>query len=425
PTAPIASPEGARAAPVFEEPLLIATDGTRTASGALAIGKVLAGSTTPLHILSVVEPTPVLMPVPEVPIYSPGVEVARAESLRQQLAAEVRSTFGQPPPSVEVLIGSPVHHIARRARELGAGMVLTGLRHHGRLERVMLRRETPLALARQVRIPVLVVPEGTTRLPRSVLVAAAIDQASADAARRARPLLAEAETVYVVHVRSRDTYLEGDAARSWQRVYDNLAQDAFDRIVAALDLPPAVHVETRTLTGHVVEELLDFAEAQHVELIVAGFHRQRLIDRLAGPRHVAERVLRGTSCAMLLVPERSGADLPLGVETRTDIVTNRMVWADQLAEFASRNLGRRSHLEIDTLSLGSQAQVSEWLLLGIEYDESSAAVRMMFGATEGGGPHLTHNIPRPQSVEIQRRRDGKDVALRIGHEGGYTLLTFE
>ena len=406
-------------------PILVATDGSDSAMPALVVARLLAAAGGEPHVLSVIEPMPMMMPPAEVPIYSIEADESRAQTQAALIREQARGVFGDALPRMDVMIGRPIAVLARAARERRVGMVITGLRHHGRLDRMMLHRETPLGIARASRVPVLAVPQGTTRLPRTVVVAVDIDGASVEAARRARPLLAAAEKVYIVHVRGTGNEPSPEQAPAWERLYTRLTQSTFDRVVAALELPEKATVETRVLTGHPVEELLDFAEFARAELLVSGYHRRLLLDRLTGPRSVAERVFRGTTCAMLLVPESGGMELPLGDEARTETIRDRAAWAGELDAFARRNTGRTARLEIDTLDIGSQAQVAGYPLLGMEYDAPSETIRMMFGLMQVGSAHLTHNIKRPESLEIQRSSDGRDLALRVVHEGGYSLLMLD
>jgi hypothetical protein len=47
----------------------------------------------------------------------------------------------------------------------------------------------------------------------------------------------------------------------------------------------------------------------------------------------------------------------------------------------------------------------------------------MFGA-DAGATHLTRGIVDPASVDLLTSENGEDIALRIGHGKGQTLLTF-
>lgn len=407
--------------PAFGGPVLVAADGSDASLAALEMARLVAGPHGRVDVFGVIEPAPAVMPAIEVPLFSPEVDAARRETLLQRTRDDARRMLGDIEASVDAVIGRPVEEIGNRARATRAGLVITGLQHHGHRDRLLLRGDTPLGIARVARTPVLVVPDRVSHLPRIVLIATDLDETSVNAARTARPLLTEATHVYVVHVR-RIGMAPMDPA--WEHVEAKLTTDHLARMVAALDLPATVHVDTRTLTGHPVAELLELAEEVRAELIVAGYRKRLLLDRLTGPRSIAERVYRGTPCAMLLVPETAVRTAADEAASRTNVFAARDEMAAQLAAFGRRNTGRLAHLEVDTRELGSQAQVVRFPLSGVDYEPTTDTVHLMFGDADAGMQHLAHGIRRPQSVEVQHASDGADLSLRIAHAGGYSLLTF-
>ena len=402
-------------------PIIVASDGSDASLPALEMAKLLAADGRAVEVLSIVEPIPAVMPAMEVPLYLPDVDDARRAGTLRLVRDQADTILGDMHPAVDAIVGRPVEEIARRAHARHASLVITGLRHHGRADRLLLRGETPLGIARVARTPVLVVPTRVTRLPRTALIATDLDETSVNAARAARPLLAEVEKVYVVHVRRLGM---SPTDESWEHLQAKLASENYGRIVAAMELPSSVSVETRTLTGHPVAELLEFAEFARAELIVTGYRKRLLFDRMAGPRSIAERVFRGTPCTMLLVPETAVFTASSTADAEVEVVAGPDSWGPQLAAFTRRNAGRAAHLEIDTTDIGAQAQVVGFAFTGVDYETTSDSVHLMFGDLEKGTSHLTHSIRHPEAVELQRRRDGKDLALRVGHQGGYSLLTF-
>jgi nucleotide-binding universal stress UspA family protein len=406
-------------------PILVADDGSAAATSALVVAKLIAASVADVQVVSVVEPTPVIMGPDSMPVFADEVDEASIRARRERLRPQVQGIFGEPLPTIDVVPGQPIQALARIARERRAGLVVTGLRHHGRLDRVMLHRETPLGVADAADAPVLVVPEGTMRLPRIALVAVAVDEASVHAARLARPLLARAEKVYVIHVRAPDDGpLSSDASRERASCLREMAQAACERVVAALDLPPETSVEQHAVTGHPVDVLLDFAEEARVELLVAGHHRRRLLDRLTGPRSVAERVFRGTRCAMLLVPDVPGTELPAGPHEDVEVFADPAAWELPLAAFTYRNAGRIAHLEIDAIAPAVRAQLDGCPFFAATYDTAAGVLHLAFGTKDERAPHLLHSIPDARALEVRRPREGEDFALRVAHDHGYSLLTF-
>jgi hypothetical protein len=99
-------------------------------------------------------------------------------------------------------------------------------------------------------------------------------------------------------------------------------------------------------------------------------------------------------------------------------------WGTELDEFTRRNLGRRGTLEVDDPEIGAQAQEFDYPLLGVTFDEHDRKVELMFG--EGGSTrrHLGRGIGDVTSVDVLRDERGRDLALRIAHGAGQTLLTF-
>lgn len=96
-------------------------------------------------------------------------------------------------------------------------------------------------------------------------------------------------------------------------------------------------------------------------------------------------------------------------------------WAARLDRFTERNAGRRAVLEVDGEDIGAQ-RVIDSPLWGVTYDAPSGHVEMLFGDFGEGRSHLTHAIAGVSDIEILTGPDDRDTVLRIGHEGGQTLL---
>ena len=99
-------------------------------------------------------------------------------------------------------------------------------------------------------------------------------------------------------------------------------------------------------------------------------------------------------------------------------------WTEQLDDFTRRNFGRRGTLEVDDPEIGAQAQEFDYPFRGGAYDHNDHRVSLMFGDESGTGHHLTRGIGKVSSVALLRAPGGKDLALRIAHGKGQTLLTF-
>jgi hypothetical protein len=99
-------------------------------------------------------------------------------------------------------------------------------------------------------------------------------------------------------------------------------------------------------------------------------------------------------------------------------------WMAQLDAFTRRNMGRRGTLEVDDPEVGAQAQEFDYPLRGATYDPHDQRVNLMFGEVGSRVPHLTRGIAGASSVDILQDERGRDLAIRIEHGVGQTLLTF-
>jgi hypothetical protein len=99
-------------------------------------------------------------------------------------------------------------------------------------------------------------------------------------------------------------------------------------------------------------------------------------------------------------------------------------WSHSLNEFTRRNVGRRGVLEVDDPEIGAQAQEHDYPLLGATYDPHDGRVELMFGELGDIDRHLTRGIGNVARIDILTDDRGRDIALRIAHGAGQTLLTF-
>jgi hypothetical protein len=99
-------------------------------------------------------------------------------------------------------------------------------------------------------------------------------------------------------------------------------------------------------------------------------------------------------------------------------------WASLLQEFTARNGVRPTSVEVDDIELGAQAQERDYPLLGISYDPHDGCIQMMLGDLASYGRHLTRSIAEPDEIDVMTDEQGRDIALRIAHGAGQTLMTF-
>lgn len=407
---------------------IIAAVGAREGATVLAAADLVARrSGGALTVLSVVEPLALYSYGPEAAVIPPGlIEVQRAsrlELVQKEVTLARRGAEEAPEWPVEVLYGEPPTTIAREAEVLGAQLVVMGIGPHKPINR-LLATETTLATIRRVRCPVLAVAGELSALPRTVVVATDFSPACIHAAARALPLLADGATMFLVHAWSRSGMSHPDLQEA-DDAYERGLPARFDRLRGALNVPPSVTLTPVELVGKPVDEILEFARGHGADLVVAGTHGRGLVERLF-VGSVATALLRGAACSLLISPEPPLAERSRIERHMTGTSSSRSPeeWAGELEEFARRNRGRRTRLEVDDQRLGAQVQESGYALLGATYDPHDRHVELMLGGPAGGAAHLTRGIARVRSVAVLSGAEDRDEALSIENEDGQTLLTF-
>lgn len=418
------SAESAHAfAPRAPGPILVATDGrggdelvaARLIADRSGAGVVVVAALQPLVLYPVAsEFGPLPYDVEEERRHALAAEVR--ERIEQALGPEVRWP-------VEVEHGFTADAIVRAARAHGARLIIMGAGHDVHAIPV-LGGETALRVVRRAPCPVLAVAGEWPALPRTALAAVDFSASSLWAAECALPLLGDAATLYVAHVweRSSETtpqVLERDVALG-RRLSELLADAA-----SGLRTGGTVRVVPMSLEGRPVHQLIDFASRQRVELMVVGRSGRNAFERLF-LGSVATGVLRGSARSVLVVPEPPVAEAErLSRLVRGEYTSGfREAWVVELEAFAKRNAGRRTVLEVDDPAVGAQVQETGYVLLGATYDVTDRRAVLMLGAPIGGTTHLTRSIGGVESVSELSDANGRDVALRIAHGAGQTLLTF-
>jgi hypothetical protein len=79
---------------------------------------------------------------------------------------------------------------------------------------------------------------------------------------------------------------------------------------------------------------------------------------------------------------------------------------------------------VDDPELGAQAQEHDYPLLGASYDHHDGRVELMFGELGDVRRHLSRSIGGVSGIDVLSSDRGRDIALRIEHGTGQTLLTF-
>ena len=404
--------------PSKTSPVVVATDGRPQSDGALALGNLLVDAAEALRVVSVLRLAPV---VPDVGVVmTTDIDRTRRADLHEAAVLQTVRQFGSPF-DVQMCDGDPATMIARVAHEGAASLIVCGLGRHSVADRI-LGDETALRLVRLADVPVLAVAEHAQSAPSSIVVACDFSETSLRAARLAALIAAPTATIYLVHV---GPSLSSDERDGWGRGYKDDALDALTRTKQQMRFDEKTVVQPILLQGETVPELLRFAASVHADLIATGSHGHGFVARiLIGS--VATRIVRASTCSVLTVPHaavltdaRTAVVRPLGRSIPRDD------WDTALSTFSKRNSGRPTMLEVDDAAIGAQAQEFNYQFRGAAFDRNDGRVTLMFGGDDfDDGHHLTRGIAAPSAVEMLSEREGRDLALRIGHGKGQTLMTF-
>jgi nucleotide-binding universal stress UspA family protein len=399
-------------------PIVVATDGRTQSDSALVVGRLFAQSANALRLVTVLKPLPI---IPDAqPSVTQDLEAARQTEVRREVVGQMRRTWGDEF-DIEVRQGDPATVIARMAHTGGATMIVAGLGRHRVSDRVF-GDETALRLIRMSDVPVFAAANGLNRAPRRIVVAVDFTETSLRAARLSLSLAGAGATVYLAHVAPRDSSLYD--WESWGAVYKQNAGDALQKTRDQLRVPKDTIVQNVELQGDPATELLAFAASVNADLIATGSHGHGFVARmLIGS--VTTRIVRCSSCSVLTIPHsaamtraRTTAEPPVRLELAND------QWATQLDEFTQRNAGRPGTLEVDDPELGAQAQEFGYPLIGATFHRNSQRVELTFGDARRAGHQLTRSMCDVTGIDVLRNDTGRDLALRIGHGTGWTLLTF-
>ena len=402
-------------------PILVATDGTSSASAALKAAALMSdGESARVMVLAVLEPLPLV--AADYGLLLPPAETddARRQALLTRVYDQIAETVGaQPSWEVQVRDGDPAAVIARTGREVEARMIIAGIGHHDLLDR-MFGGETALHTLRLARMPVLAVSPDFAALPQRIAIALDFSQPSIASAQVALQLLPSAKMVYLVHVAPR-LELQPEAYAAWMSDYSEGVGPAFERVRAQLDIPPGITLETITLNGKPTKALLSFAKSANVDAIVTGSRGAGLVDRiLVGS--TATGLIRGANCSVLAVPALQSATQRHMVGGTPDEIPESE-WAAALDAFTRRNAGRLATLEVDDPAIGAQPQQRDIPFLGAAFDHHDRRIELMLGEMDDKSRHLTRGIEDVQHLDLLKDSTGRDWVLRVAHGSGQTILT--
>ena len=206
---------------------------------------------------------------------------------------------------VHIAVGSAAYQILGHAERQQAALIVTGLRHHGLVDRV-LHDETTLTVARRSHCAVLGVVPSLQGLPRRAIVGIDFGPASIRAARAAlnvlvRPAPTNTLVLRLVYVdRSGVDGAHEDTAG--EALIKHLGVEAaLEQLVSELGAPPGVRVEFVTRHGPVAEQLLACADESRADLIAIGSLRHERLERwILGS--VTTEIVRDGRCSVLVIP---------------------------------------------------------------------------------------------------------------------------
>jgi len=404
-------------------PIIIATDGTDQSDGALVIGRLLAGSRDARRVITVLKTMPVVSPDLQLAV-SAELETSRRAHARRSVMEQMQRRWASEPSEggdIEVYDGDPATVVARIAHECGATMIVAGIGRHRVTDRVF-GDETALRLIRVSDVPVFAVATKVSHAPQRIVVAADFSETSLRAARTALRVARPGATIYLAHVAPRDS-----ALYEWSSQGSTYKQDAgaaLKRTAEQLQIPGGMTVQRVLLQGDPATELLAFAASVNADLIATGSHGHGFVARmLIGS--VTTRIVRCSTCSVLTVPHAAAMTRArTHVDPPEVMKLARAEWASQLDDFTRRNFGRRGTLEVDDPEIGAQAQEFDYPLLGATFDDHDQRVELMLGELGDTHRHLTRGIGDVVEIDVMRDDVGRDIALRIAHGAGQTLLYF-
>ncbi len=285
--------------------LLLATDGSASADGAVGlVAELHRGGRAKASVLAVFEPAP--MPVPSAdPSLAAMTTMAGDAALRDEFFSRVdrqldRLFAARAPIVVERAEGSPVRCIVDVAVNAQADLIITGLRVHSLMDRLV-GDETALRVTRATDRPVFAVAPNLAQLPRHAVVGIDFSRASMRAAAAAAGMLVDGGTLTLLHARPR---LDVAAASD-----DGIDVSYARGVAAALEglrgtiaaSHPTITVDTERRDGEAAEAVMNFAIAANADFVAVGRHRRNAIAH-AVLGSVATSLLRKAKLSVLVLP---------------------------------------------------------------------------------------------------------------------------
>ena len=289
-------------APVRAKSVLVATDTSRAAAGAIKFARMMeqAGAWAP-EALTVVEHVPVA--VADVALPAPVIVTDMDFTADSIVAARKQlNRLGGKDWVLRSEVGSAAGAIVDLAKQRNVDMIALGLGRHGKLARLF-GAETAARVVRHADVPVFAVEPGRTKRPATIVVAMDFGPSSVRAAHEALDMLAPNGRLHLLHVR---WAIDGHTVRdeAWERTYALGVEQGFRRLVG--ELRRDGHLVTWELRlGGVLESILEVAKELDADVIATGCHSQGIVDRIflgSTPAYL----LRTARCSMLIAPPIGG-----------------------------------------------------------------------------------------------------------------------
>jgi nucleotide-binding universal stress UspA family protein len=290
----------------METRILVATDGSDAALGALRLASALAerqGGT--VEVAVVVEPFPAIRsPVGELVGMTPReLEVAAVQAAREVVGDQLAALRLDAAWPITAELGSPAPSIVRLAQATHASLIVLGLGRHALADRLF-GSETALRVMRLAHVPVLAVPADARELPRSAVVAVDFSDFSCDAARTAAEILAPGGQLHLAHVFGRSSpEAPWVGGTEWTDAYHASVELQLAELAREFAGAADLRVETHFLAGEPAREVLRLAQQVGADLIAGGSHGTGFFGRIL-MGSVSTRLVRGATCAVLIVPPR-------------------------------------------------------------------------------------------------------------------------
>lgn len=276
--------------------ILVATDGSSAAEGALRLADLIAQrGEIPVEVLSVLDPAP---RVTERLVADALVEQVerRFARIRGQVGAVIgaRSTW-----RTAIDMGPVSETICRVAHARASDLIVVGFGQHRRLRDRTPDEATVRRIAELSSTPVLVVPSHTHVLPTRVMLALDFSRSSIRAARAALRVMGTPGVVHLVYVHTNYEPFPGEPVDP-DPTYAAGFASFFEAVELELCPPPGVSFERAVVQGgDPVSELLAYASANEVELIAVGNHGKATHERLH-LGSVSAAIVRSAQCAVLV-----------------------------------------------------------------------------------------------------------------------------